>query len=112
MSGSRSALIGFALCGLSGFPSSARADESIPGGWAPQVGFQSFESPGSFHDSRMRNDGSFGSGRNATSGGVGGFPAGPISWDLSGMAAKPQVVNGLVPLAGVVRRQSRNRPRR
>lgn len=112
MFGSRSVLAGFTLGCLAGFASIARADEDVPGGWSPQVGFQSFQSPGYDTGFRTGNDGVPGLGRDARFGGVSLFPAGQSFPNAYQTAAQPQTVNGLVPFSDVVRRQGRKRNRR
>jgi len=116
MSGSRWVPGGLAILAIVFGASAAKAQGSdgVPGGWEPQVGFQSFNGPG---EDRDRN------------GGGSAFEApafGPLSpWTVFGgpglmrtvpltpqFDSRPQTVNNLMPFADSVRKNGRKRSRR
>jgi hypothetical protein len=111
MLGSRMALAGIALAilGLSGFASKSWAQGEVPGGWAPQVGFQSFSGGGIVGASSYQGFGSILGGLPAPYGGFAGFSAQQSAPALAVTPNRTGVVNGLVPLADTIRRHARRR---
>lgn len=109
MLGLRLAFLGVAALLVSGFSIPAFGQDVVPGGWSMQVNFQSFDALAGSPD---RN--AFGQpwmftpnapGNYAVAQGFYASPLGPA------FQVQPQVVNGLLPLSDVIRRQSR-KPRR
>jgi hypothetical protein len=106
MSGSRQALLGGVL--LVAVASTASAQEWVPGGWAPQVGFQTFAGAGF--------SGGFGAFSNANGlmpyapgtafGSLPGSRGGPTPFWMQG---QPQTANVLLPLGDTIRRSTRRR---
>ena len=119
MSGTRMAAAAAVLIVLGGFAPVARAQDSVPGGWASEVSFQSFRAPG--ESVGFGFGGVSGYGVSSTtpimtpaSGvmggvGVGWYGAAPR---VSGMHAGPGTVNALGPLGDTIRKSSRKRTRR
>jgi hypothetical protein len=107
MSGFRSALFGGLLLG--GLASTSTAQDVVPGGWAPQVGFQTFGGPGHAGGFVFVGSGGPTVAPLAPFVGFDDPQAGPMApW----YRPRPQSVNALVPLADAVRRSGRRRPGR
>jgi hypothetical protein len=119
-------LVAFAL--MAWFGSSARAQGVVPGGWAPQVGYQVFGGAGAVAFGAY-GPGALGWGASPFGAGVGygggmspfgpastlygpGFPqAGHLGTTIGVAAPPPSTVNAMAPLIGSVRQATR-RPRR
>jgi hypothetical protein len=108
----KSAAIGLAVFAGSTTGANARAEGTVPGGWAAQVDYQSFQLPsynkgfGSMHSA----GGGFGFDSRMPYGSAFSQPG--MSPLLSPQNVAPQVGYGLVPLGDVVRRSVRVRGRR
>jgi hypothetical protein len=90
-----------------GLHATTRGQELVPGGWASQVGFQSFTGPGYPGAMGSFSQGMLGMGGYPSSGVFdGGLPTPPSVLLAPG---HPQVVNGLAPFADVVRRSTRRK---
>src|SRR5262245_49579125 len=100
MLGARWVLSGLAVVGVAAGSTAARAQDVVPGGWSTRVGFQAFGGPAA----GMPVNVGFLNGS-----GFGALPSGPFGGQGQ---VRPQVVNGLVPLAGALRTHGRRRPRR
>ena len=113
MSGSRIAVA--SLIGLAVFAPQARAQNVVPGGWASEVGVQSFHAPGE----TPAFPGLSGYGVSSTpavlahpSGIIGGAAWYGASPAVAGMNSRPQTFNALGPLGETIRKSSRKRTRR
>src|SRR5206468_10169742 len=94
---------------LWGFASTSSAQNEVPGGWAPQVGFQSFSGGGFLGVSSYQGFGSDAIGPSAPFGGFVGLSIPITGSTFSPFQGQPYVVNGLVPLADTIRRHGRRR---
>jgi hypothetical protein len=94
-----------------GFPG-ARAQDAVPGGWAPEVGFQTFSAPGFAGGFGYFSAGAPFQGMGAPWSGFNSFPAARTFPMAPQFQTSPRVVNGLVPLADTIRKTTRKRGRR
>lgn len=89
----------------------AQGPDGVPGGWEPQVGFQSFGGPGEERNGEgvAFDAPAFGPLSPWTVGGTGLMRPVPLTPQFD---SRPQAVNNLVPFADLVRKNGRKRSRR